>query len=145
MLERVIAERGRPTGGRSDPELTYSSGDRSKTFVRPRARRELAEWVQQVHLLSQPRVAQLLPVDRMTLRYLHHRDTLEALRVRLRGNHLSFTHHKPARRTGTNRTSQAKLSTDLGLVLWSGSNQEAPAMNGSEKGGTSRPLKPSRG
>jgi putative transposase len=52
--------------------------------VRPRARRELAEWVQQVHRLSQRRVARLIPVERMTLRYEHHRDPQEALRIRLR-------------------------------------------------------------
>lgn len=52
--------------------------------MRPRARRELAEWVQQVHRLSQRRVAGLIPVERMTLRYEHHRDPQEALRVRLR-------------------------------------------------------------
>jgi putative transposase len=34
--------------------------------------------------LSQRRVAELIPVDRMTLRYEHHRDRQEALRVRLR-------------------------------------------------------------
>jgi putative transposase len=34
--------------------------------------------------MSQRRVAALIPVDRMTLRYLHHRDPQEALRVRLR-------------------------------------------------------------
>jgi hypothetical protein len=52
--------------------------------VRPRARRELAEWAQQVHRLSQRRVARLIPVERMTLRYEHHRDPQEALRIRLR-------------------------------------------------------------
>ncbi len=40
--------------------------------------------MQQVHRLSQRRVAGLIPVERMTLRYLHHRDPQEALRVRLR-------------------------------------------------------------
>jgi len=40
--------------------------------------------VQQVHRLSQRRVAGLIPVERMTLRYLHHRDPQEVLRVRLR-------------------------------------------------------------
>jgi putative transposase len=40
--------------------------------------------VQQVHRLSQRRVAGLIPIERMTLRYLHHRDPQEALRVRLR-------------------------------------------------------------
>jgi transposase-like protein len=52
--------------------------------VRPRARRELPEWVQQVHQMSQRRVAQLIPMERMTLRYEHHRDRQEALRIRLR-------------------------------------------------------------
>jgi putative transposase len=36
--------------------------------------------VQQVHRLSQRRVAGLIPVERMTLRYEHHRDAQEALR-----------------------------------------------------------------
>ena len=34
--------------------------------------------------MSQRRVAQLIPVERMTLRYQHHRDPQEALRIRLR-------------------------------------------------------------
>jgi hypothetical protein len=34
--------------------------------------------------MSQRRVAQLIPVDRMTLRYDHHRDPQEALRIHLR-------------------------------------------------------------
>ncbi len=34
--------------------------------------------------MSQRRVAGLLPIDRMTLRYEHHRDPQEALRIRLR-------------------------------------------------------------
>ncbi len=34
--------------------------------------------------MSQRRVAQLIPVERMTLRYEHHRDPQEALRIRLR-------------------------------------------------------------
>jgi putative transposase len=56
----------------------------AKKTVRPRARRELAEWAQVTHALSQRRVARLIPVERMTLRYTHHRDPQEALRVRLR-------------------------------------------------------------
>ena len=47
-------------------------------------RRELAEWAEQAHQLSQRRVAGLIPVNRATLRYEHHRDPQEALRVRLR-------------------------------------------------------------
>jgi putative transposase len=34
--------------------------------------------------LSQRRAARLIPIERMTLRYTHHRDPQEALRVRLR-------------------------------------------------------------
>ena len=71
-------------GGGSEPGPAHPSGDRRKKTVRPRARRELAEWAQQVHQLSQRRVARLIPIERMTLRYLHHRDPQEALRVRLR-------------------------------------------------------------
>jgi hypothetical protein len=44
-------------------------------------RRELAEWAQQAHQLSQRRAARLIPVDRMTMRYEHHRDPHEALRA----------------------------------------------------------------
>jgi putative transposase len=47
-------------------------------------RRELAEWAQQAHDLSQRRAAGLIPVDRATLRYEPHRDPQDALRVRLR-------------------------------------------------------------
>jgi len=47
-------------------------------------RRELAEWAQQARDLSQRRAARLIPIPRMTLRYEHHRDPQEALRVRLR-------------------------------------------------------------
>ena len=52
--------------------------------MKPRRRRELAEWAQQAHSMSQRRVAGLIPIDRMTLRYEHHRDPQEALRIRLR-------------------------------------------------------------
>lgn len=47
-------------------------------------RRELAEWAQQAHGVSQRRAAGLIPIDRATLRYEHHSDSQEALRVRLR-------------------------------------------------------------
>lgn len=47
-------------------------------------RRDLAEWAQQAHGVSQRRAAGLIPIDRATLRYEHHRDPQEALRVRLR-------------------------------------------------------------
>jgi putative transposase len=44
----------------------------------------LAEWTVEVHQLSQRRAAGLIPVDRATLRYEHHRDPQDVLRVRLR-------------------------------------------------------------
>jgi putative transposase len=47
-------------------------------------RRELAECAQQAHDLSQRHAAGLIPVNRATLRYEHHRDPQDALRVRLR-------------------------------------------------------------
>src|SRR5271154_5476461 len=56
----------------------------SEKTVRPRARRELAEWVQQGPPRRQRRVARLIPIERMTLRYEHYRDPQEALRIRLR-------------------------------------------------------------
>jgi len=56
----------------------------AKKTVRTRARRELAEWAQAVHRMSQRRVARLIPIERMTLRYEHYRDPQEALRIRLR-------------------------------------------------------------
>jgi hypothetical protein len=37
-------------------------------------RRELAEWAQQAHDLSQRHAAGLIPVNRATSRYEHHRD-----------------------------------------------------------------------
>jgi putative transposase len=48
--------------------------------LRPRARRESAEWVQQIHQFSERRAAGLIPVNRATLRYQYHRDPQEALR-----------------------------------------------------------------
>ena len=71
-------------GGRSLPGPPRPAGDRRKNALRPRARRELAEWAQQVHQISERRAAGLIPVNRATLRYGHHRDPQEALRVRLR-------------------------------------------------------------
>jgi putative transposase len=47
-------------------------------------RRELKEWAEEAHQLRQRRAARLISVDRMTLRYEHHHDHQDALRVRLR-------------------------------------------------------------
>ena len=42
-------------------------------------RRELAEWAQQAHDLSRRHAVGLIPVNRATLRYEHHRDPQDAL------------------------------------------------------------------
>ena len=52
--------------------------------MRPRQRRALAQWAQAVHGLSERHAARLIAIPRMTLRYQHHRDPQEGLRVRLR-------------------------------------------------------------
>jgi hypothetical protein len=69
------------------------------------------EWAQQVHRMSQRRVARLLPIERMTLRYEHHRDRQEALRIRLRelaGRRVRYGYRRlivllKARRLGSER------------------------------------------
>ncbi len=52
--------------------------------MKPRARRELAEWVQAAHGISQRHAARLLRVERATLRYRARGDAQEGLRIRLR-------------------------------------------------------------
>ena len=41
-------------------------------------RRDLAEWAEQAHQLSERRAARRIPVHRATLRYQHHRDPQES-------------------------------------------------------------------
>ncbi len=86
---RVAAASGREqqleaSGGGPQSRSAYPGGDRCKKALRPRMRRELAEWAQRAHDLSQRHAAGLIPVNRATLRYEHHRDPQDALRVRLR-------------------------------------------------------------
>ncbi len=50
-------------GSGPQPGPAHPSGDRRKKAVRPRVRRELAEWAQQAHQLSQRRAARLIPVE----------------------------------------------------------------------------------
>lgn len=52
--------------------------------MKPRRRRELAQWVEQAYRVSQRRAARLVPINRSSLRYLTHRDPETALRRRLR-------------------------------------------------------------
>jgi putative transposase len=75
-LKRLVADLGL--------DRHILQGDRRKKVVKPRARRQLAEWTQQVYELSQRHAARLIPIPRMTLRYEHHRERHEALRARLR-------------------------------------------------------------
>jgi hypothetical protein len=91
--------------------------------------------------LSQRRVARLIPIDRMTLRYEHHRDPQDALRVRLRElagsrvrygyRYLSYINRNRARQTGTNRTMQVEIS-NLARLSFPGrvKNRETPVING---------------
>ena len=64
---RQLARRERQAeapGGGPESGPPHPAGDRRKKVVRPRARRELAEWAQQAHELSQRHAARLIPVDR---------------------------------------------------------------------------------
>ena len=91
----------------------------------PRRRHELAEWAQQVHQMSQRGVAGLFPIDRMTLRYEHHRDPQEALRIRLRelaGSRVRYGYHRLTvllRRGGweVNARRIYRLYTEEGLIV----------------------------
>jgi hypothetical protein len=80
------------SGGGPQSRSPYPSGDRRKKALKPRMRRELAEWAQQAHDLSQRHAAGLIPVNRASLRYEHHRDPQDALRVRLRVTCPHFPH-----------------------------------------------------
>ena len=65
--------------------------------LKPRMRRELAEWAQQTQGLSQRSAAGLIPVDQATLRYQRHRDPHDALGVRLRelaGNRMRYGYRR---------------------------------------------------
>jgi putative transposase len=93
--------------------------------VKPRLRRELAEWAQVAHQLSQRRVAGLIPVERGTLRYEHHRDRQEGLRVRLRelaGSRVRYGYRRLTvllRREGwqVNAKRIYRLYTEEGLIV----------------------------
>jgi putative transposase len=93
--------------------------------VKPRLRRELAEWAQLAHQMSQRRVAGLIPVERGTLRYQHHRDRQEALRVRLRelaGSRVRYGYRRLTvllRREGwqVNAKRIYRLYTEEGLIV----------------------------
>jgi putative transposase len=87
-------------------------------------RRELAEWAQQAHAHSQRRVAKLIPIERMTLRYEAHRDPQEALRIRLRelaGNRVRYGYRRLTvllRREGWAVGSGANIQGRSGRVVF---------------------------
>jgi putative transposase len=93
--------------------------------VRPRARRELAEWAGQAHQISQRRAAGLIPVNRATLRYEHRRDPQEQLRIRLRelaGSRVRYGYRRLTvmlRREGweVNAKRIYRLYTEEGLIV----------------------------
>src|ERR1700724_2386736 len=97
----------------------------SQKVVKPRLRRELAEWAQVAHQMSQRRVAGLIPVERGTLRYQHHRDRQEALRVRWRelaGSRVRYGYRRLTvllRREGwqVNAKRIYRLYTEEGLIV----------------------------
>jgi len=88
-------------------------------------RRELAEWAQQTRGLSQRSAAGLIPVDRATLRYQHHRDPQDALRVRLRelaGSRVRYGYRRLTvmlKREGWNVNAKRiyRLYTQEGLIV----------------------------
>jgi len=96
-----------------------------KKALKPRMRRELAEWAQQTHGLSQRSAAGLIPVDRATLRYQHHRDPQDALRVRLRelaGSRVRYGYRRLTvmlKREGWNVNAKRiyRLYTQEGLIV----------------------------
>jgi hypothetical protein len=98
-------------------------------------RRELAEWAQQAHGVSQRRAAGLIPIDRATLRYEHHRDPQEALRVRLRelaGSRVRYGYRRLTvmlNREGGNQASQGQ-SAAAARGQRTGSAQESEVEHG---------------
>jgi putative transposase len=115
--------------------------------VRPRARRELAEWAQQVHQFSERRAAGLIPVNRATLRYQHHRDPQDALRVRLRelaGSRVRYGYRRLTvmlRREGweVNAKRIYRLYTEEGLIVRTQKRRERAQRQRIPSGQAARP------
>jgi putative transposase len=110
-------------------------------------RRELAEWAQQAHDLSQRRAAGLIPVDRATLRYEHHRDPQDALRVRLRelaGSRVRYGYRRLTvmlKREGweVNAKRIYRLYTEEGLIVRTKRRKERAQRQRIAQGPASRP------
>jgi putative transposase len=110
-------------------------------------RRELAEWAQEAHDLSQRRAAGLIPIDRMTLRYEHHRDPQDALRVRLRelaGSRVRYGYRRLTvmlKREGweVNAKRIYRLYTEEGLIVRTQKRKERAQRQRVAQGLASRP------
>lgn len=115
--------------------------------MKPRLRRELAEWVQQAHDLSQRRTAGLIPVNRATLRYEHNRDPQDALRVRLRelaGSRVRYGYRRLTvmlKREGweVNAKRIYRLYTEEGLIVRTQKRKERAQRQRVAQGPSSRP------
>jgi len=110
-------------------------------------RRELAEWAQQAHGLSQRCAAGLIPVNRATLRYEHHRDPQDALRVRLRelaGSRVRYGYRRLTvmlKREGweVNAKRIYRLYTEEGLIVRTKRRKERAQRQRIAQGPASRP------
>jgi HTH-like domain len=113
-------------------------------------RRELAEWAEEAHQLSQRRVAGLIPVDRATLRYEHHRDSQDALRVRLRelaGSRVRYGYRRLTvllKREGweVNAKRIYRLYTEEGLIVRTQKRRERAQRQSIALGHAARPASP---
>ncbi len=107
----------------------------------------MAEWAQQVHPISQRRVAELIPVERMTLRYEHHRDPQEALRIRLRelaGSRVRYGYRRLTvllKREGweVNAKRIYRLYTEEGLIVRTKKREERAQRQRVAQGSALRP------
>ena len=97
--------------------------------------------------MSQRRAARLIPVDRMTLRYEHHRDPQEALRVRLRelaGSRVRYGYRRLTvllKREGweVNAKRIYRLYTEEGLIVRTQKRKERAQRQRIAQGPASRP------
>ena len=110
-------------------------------------RRELAEWAQEAHDLSPLRAARLIPVDRATARYEHHRDPQDALRVRMRelaGSRVGYGYPRLTvmlKREGweVNAKRIYRLYTEEGLIVCTQKRKEGAQRQRVAQGLASRP------
>ena len=150
-LERAApATRGelqaQAVGRGPQPGPAHFAGDCRKKAVKPRRRRELAEWAQPVRCLRQRRLG-LIPVERGTLRYQQHRDPQDALRVRRRelaGSRVRYGYRRLTvllKREGweVNAKRIYRLYTEEGLIVHTKRRKERAQRQRVALGAASRP------